>query len=155
MFSSITWGQYISAIIFVLFIYYILIGFIFFKWEILSLVGIKKISDEALTTSAALINLKEFTVTENNEDYLPKSAENDNSPLVHSFTDELDAFVGGADKNDLSKEQIMYSLQSICSKYPTIKNSECRNDLEAHLQTEINLKYPGLFQHNDFKKIWN
>ena len=156
MFNSITWGQYFSAIILLLIIYYILIGLKFYKWEILSIVGIKKVDDNSLSTSAALSNLKEFTASENHENYLPKpSLVVDISPLVQSFTDEVTAFVQEADEAEITKEEIINSLQVICSKYPAIKNADCRKDLEVAVLKEINSKYPNLLQRNDFKNLWN
>jgi hypothetical protein len=156
MFNSITWGQYFSATILLLIIYYILIGFMFYKWEILSIIGIRKVDDDSLNTKAALSNLKEFAASGNYENYLPKSnLEIDISPLVQSFTDEVSAFVQGADEAEITKEQIINSLQAICLKYPVIKNADCRRDLELDVLKEINLKYPTLFQQNDFKNLCN
>lgn len=156
MFNSITWGQYFSAIILLLIFYYILIGFRFYKWEILSIIGIRKVDDVSLNTTAALSNLKEFASSENHENYLPKSSlEIDISPLVQSFTDEVTAFVQEADEAEITKEEIINSLQVICSKYPAIKNADCRKDLEVAVLKEISLKYPTLLQQKDFKNLWN
>ena len=99
MFNSVTWGQYFSAIILLLIIYYVLIGFWFYKWEILRIIGIRKVDDDSLNTTAALSNLKEFAASENHENYLPKPfLEIDISPLVQSFTDEVTAFVQETDE---------------------------------------------------------
>ena len=132
------------------------IGFRFYKWEILSVIGMRKVDDVSLNTTAALSNLKEFAASENHENYLPKpSLEIDISPLVQSFTDEVTAFVQGADKAEITKEQIINFLQSICSKYPAIKNADCRNELILLVANEINLKYPNLFHQNDLARLWN
>ena len=156
MFNSVTWGQYFSAIILLLIIYYMLIVFRFYKWEILSVFGIQKLDDVSLNTTVALSNLKEFDASESHADYLPKSSlEIDISPLVQSFADEVTAFVQGAKEAEITKEQIINSLRAICAKYPVIKNADCRNDLEVDMLKEINLKYPALFQQNDFKNLWN
>jgi hypothetical protein len=156
MFNSITWGQYFSAIILLLIIYYILIGCRFYKWEILRTIGIRKVDDDSLNTTAALSNLKEFAASENHENYLPTlSLEIDISPLVKSFNDEVTAFIQGTNNAEITKEEIINSLQIICSKYPAIKNADCIKDLEVDLLKEINLKYPALFQQNDFKSLWN
>jgi hypothetical protein len=156
MFNSITWGQYFSAIILLLIIYYILIGCRFYKWEILRIIGIRKVDDDSLNTTAALSNLKDFAASENHENYFPKpSLEIDISPLVQSFTDEVTAFIQGANNAEITKEEIINSLQIICSKYPAIKNVDCRKDLEVDVLKEINLKYPALFQQNDLRNLWN
>lgn len=156
MFNSITWGQYFSANILLLIIYYILIGFMFYKWKILRIIGIRKVDDDSLNITAALSNLKEFAASENHENYLPKpNLGIDISPLVQSFTDEITAFVQGADEAEITKDQIINSLQTICTKYPVIKNADCKNDLELYVLKEINLKYPTLFQQNDLISLWN
>ena len=155
MFNSISWAQYLSAIIIILFIYYILIGVMFYKWEILRIIGIRKVSEEPINATAALLNLKEFDTSENNEIYLPKTRGFDITPLVNSFTDEVSAYVRETDDHEITREQIISSLREICSKYPTIKNADCKNDLELMIQNKINLKYPSIFQQKDFEILWN
>ena len=155
MFNSITWAQYFYSIISLLIIYYTVIVFRFYKWEILAAIGIRKVDNATLTT-VSLSGLKKYVSPENDGDYKPKpSMEIDISPLVQSFTDEVAAFLQEADEAEITKEQIINSLQSICSKYPAIKNADCRNELILLVANEINLKYPNLFQQNDFVRLWN
>jgi len=155
MFNSITWGQYFSTIISLLIIYYAVLGLKFYKWEILAAIGIRKVDNATLNT-VSLSGLKKYFSPENDEDYQPKqSMEIDISPVVQSFTDEVAAFLQEADKVELTKEQITNSLQSICSKYPSIKNADCRKELTLLVANEINLKYPNLFQKNDLARLWN
>ncbi|MEO6136496.1 MAG: hypothetical protein ABIP35_15160 [Ginsengibacter sp.] len=155
MFNSISWWQYFSAIISLLIIYYVIIAIKFYKWEILAIIGIRKI-DNATVDTVSLSDLRKYVSTENHEDYQPKqSGEIDISPLVQSFTDEVAAFLQQADEVEITKEQIANSLQSICSKYPAIKNADCRNELTLSVANKINLKYPNLFQQNDLVRLWN
>ncbi len=155
MFNSITWGQYFSAVISLLLIYYTVIVFKFYKWEILAAFGIRKVDNATLNT-VSLSGLKKYVSPENGEDYQPKpSMEIDISPLVQSFTDEVAAFLQQADEVGITKEQITNSLQSICSKYPAIKNADCRNELILLVANEINLKYPNLFHQNELIRLWN
>ena len=155
MFNSITWGQYFCTIISLLIIYYAVIGFKFYKWEILAAIGIRKVDNASLDT-VSLSGLKKYVSLENDEDYQPKqSMEIDISPLAQSFNDEVAAFLQQADKAEITKEQITNSLQSICSKYPALKNADCRNELILLVANEINLKYPNLFQPNDLVRLWN
>ena len=155
MFNSITWEQYFSAIIFLLIIYYTVIVLKFYKWEMLAAIGIRKV-DNGILDTISLSGLKKYVSPENDEDYqLKSSIEIDISPLVQSFTDEVTAFLKQADEVEITKEQISNSLQSICSKYPAIKNADCRNELTLLVANEINLKYPNLFQPNDLVMLWN
>ncbi|HUZ57811.1 MAG TPA: hypothetical protein VMU83_03415 [Hanamia sp.] len=155
MFNSITWGQYFYAIIFLLIIYYAVIGFKFYKWEILAAIGISKVDNATLNT-VSLSGLKKYVSPENDEDYQPKpSMEIDISSLVQSFNDEVAAFLQQADEVEITKEQITNSLQSICSKYPAIKNADCKNELALLVANEINLKYPNLFHQNELARLWD
>lgn len=155
MFNSITWGQYFYTIISLLTIYYAVLGVKFYKWEILAAIGIRKVDNANLDT-VSLSGLKKYVSPENDEDYQPKhSMEIDISPLVQSFTDEVAAFLQQADEVGITKEQIANSLQSICSKYPAIKNADCRNELTLSVANKINLKYPNLFQQTDLVRLWD
>ena len=155
MFNSITWGQYFYTIISLLIIYYAVLGFKFYKWEILAAIGIREVNNASLNT-VSLSGLKKYVSPENDEDYQPKnSMEIDISPLVQSFTDEVAAFLQQADEDGITKEEIINSLQSICSKYAGLKNADCKNELTLLVANEINLKYPNLFQQNDLERLWN
>ena len=155
MFNSITWEQYFSATILLLIIYYVLIGSMFYKWELLHIIGIGKVAGDLLNTTAALSNLSEFATIENYESNLSKTNQQiDISPLAQSFVDEVTAFVHGTDEAEITKIQIVNSFQNICLKYPALKNAVCRRDLEVCILKEINLKYPGLIQQNDLINLW-
>ncbi len=155
MFNSITWGEYLSAIIRLLIFYYAVIGFKFYRWEILNVFGIRKVEDGTMST-ASLSNLRNFVTPENPEDYLPKPAlEIDISPLVQSFTDEVKAFVQGSENGEIKKEEIIHSLSIISLKYPALKDADCRNDLKQFVLNEINVQYPNLLHPKDLIKLWN
>jgi len=155
MFNSITWAQYFYTIISLLIIYYAVIGFKFYKWEILAAIGIRK-ADNTVLDTVSLSGLKKYVSPKNDEDYNPKpSMEIDISPLVKSFNDEVATFLKEANEVGITKEQITNSLQSICSSYPAIKNADCRNELTLMVANEITLKYPNLFKQNDLVRLWN
>jgi hypothetical protein len=153
MFNSISWSQYITAIITLLILYYCYVGFKYFRWEIFSLIGIKKVEDNTIAITAfsnANLSLK----TENPEDYLPKqNLEIDISPLVQSFTDEMQAFVSGAN-NNMPKPELLFSLQLVAAKYPALKDADCKDELLQMVFEEVNTKYPELFVLADFKSLW-
>ena len=155
MFNSVTWGQYFSAIIILLILYYTVIIFKYYKWEILAAIGIRKV-DNATLNSFSLSGLRNYVSSENDEDLQPKqSMEIDISPLVQSFSDEVAAFLHEAGEAEITKEEIINSLKSICSKYSAIKNADCRHDLILSVTNEINLKYPNLFHQNDLVRLWD
>jgi hypothetical protein len=153
MFNSISWSQYITAIIALLLLYYCFIGYKYFRWEILSLIGIKKVEDNTIAIPA-FNNVTQSFKTENPEDYLPKSnLEIDISPLVQSFTDEAQAFINGAN-NNIPKPEILYSLQLIAAKYPALKDADCKDELMQRIVEEVNTKYPSLVELSELKILW-
>jgi hypothetical protein len=145
MFNSITWGEYFYSIISLLIIYYAVLG----------VIGIRKV-DNSRPDTVSLADLKKYVSPENDEDYQPKQAmEIDISPLVQSFNDEVTAYFRQADKAGITKEQIINSMQSICSKYPAIRTADCKDELTLFVANEINFKYPNLLQQNELVTLWN
>jgi hypothetical protein len=155
MFNSITWGQYFSTVALLLICYYAYTGYRYYRWEILGTMGIKKVDDSGagkITSS----DFKNLIVTENPEDYLPKTAlEIDISPLVQSFNDEANAYLQEAANKRVQKEELFTSLQLIASKYPALRNADCKSELLRSVLIEVNKYCPGLLQQNDINQLWN
>ena len=124
MLSSITWGQYISAIGVLLLCYYLYVGYKYFRWEILGVIGIKKVEAGTLTMPAT--ELKKQFISENHDDYLPTSSmdETDISPLVNSFMDEVRAYLQAAGRQT-SKQELLNSFEQIIGKYPALLRVNC------------------------------
>jgi hypothetical protein len=64
MFNSITWGQYFSAVTLLLICYYAYTGYRYYRWEILGIMGIKKVDDSVAgkITSSDFKNLIATTI---------------------------------------------------------------------------------------------
>lgn len=155
MFNSITWGQYFLTVTLLLVCYYAYTGYRYYRWVILSIIGIKKIDDNVLEKTR-LSDFKDLIVTENPEDYLPKPAlEIDISPLVQSFTDEVNAYLNEAANTKVEKKELLNSLQLIASKYPALKEADCKNELLQVVLIETNKYYPNLLQQKDISQLWN
>mgnify|MGYP001147436866 CR=1 FL=1 len=154
MFNSISWEQYFTALIILLVCYYAFIGFRYYRWEVLGIIGIKKVEDSTIVIPTVGDFKKSFE-TENPEDYQPKPAlEVDISPLVQSFNDEVKAYLHESD-SDITKDELLYSLQGIVMKYPVLKDGDHKSELTDFLFNESNAKYPNLLQLNDLKQLLN
>lgn len=152
MFNSITWGQYFIAVALLLVCYYSFVALRFYRWEILSLIGIKKVENEAIAIST-VANFKKSFEKENHEDYLPKpDLEVDISPVVQSFTDEIKAYLQEAD-NGIAKDDLLHSIQAIVIKYPVLKSVDYKPELVQFILNESNTKYPNLLQINELKQL--
>jgi hypothetical protein len=150
MFNSITWGQYLSAIALLLALYYAFVGFKYFLWEILSLIGIKKEESDRITIPTQT----NLPVSENPENYLPKQAHNKTiSIAVQPFTDEVQAYLNQTETG-ISKNELIDALQQIFEKYPVTKSPEFRNELTFFIASSVNEKYPQLLRVNDISQLW-
>ena len=153
MLSAITWGQYLSGIALLLLFYYGFVGFRYFKWEILGVIGIKKI-DGSSVAIPTMADFKSSMEGESHESYLPKpAADIDISPLVQSFTDEVQAYIQEAESG-IDKDELLYSLKQIATKYPVLKNSDCSDEMSQFIYREANNRYPNIIQPNDALHLW-
>jgi hypothetical protein len=154
MFNSISWGQYLKAAALIVTGYYLIIGYKYYRWEILSLMGIKKIDDKKIDYTAAADFNNSF-VTENPEDNLLKTfTATTIHPVIQSFRDEVTAFVQDAD-DDLQKEVLLDSLRRVAAKYPALKGDSSKNGLVQFVLDEANTRYPGILQLADVKELWD
>lgn len=152
MFSSISWGQYITAIIVVLAGYYLYVGYKYFQWEILAVIGIKRVEDNSITIP--VVEQIKIHKVENPEDYLPRqTTQADITPLVQAFTDEVSAYITEA-KTTAPKQEILFALHSIASKYPVLKGTDVKEELLHFVYTEVNNKYPDCAEPDELKQIW-
>lgn len=152
MLNSITWTQYVTAVISLLVCYYTFIGFQFYRWEILSLIGIKKIEGSGISISTVADFKKSFE-TENHENYLPKPAlEIDISPLMQAFTDEVKAYLEESGSS-VTGNELLQSINLIILKYPVLKDAEYQQELVRYIFDEVNTRYPNLIRQSDIKQL--
>lgn len=155
MFNSISWSQYIISIVLLLVLYYLFVGFKYFRWEIFSLIGIKKVETDTIVIPA-VHNQVSPPFSEKHEDYLPKPAlDIDISPVVQAFIDEVRAYLLETENGRIQKGELLNSLQLIASKYPALKDADCKEELFQLILTEANTQYPNLIKPNDINKLWN
>lgn len=151
MFNSITWGQYLATVALVLVLYYAYIGFKYFRWEILSLIGIKKVDSDTIVMPP-ITNTKP---EEKHEDYLPKLLQKtDTSAMVQPFTDEVEAYLNQTE-NGILKHELIDALQQLLEKYPVTQNAEYRHELIYFIASAVNAKYPQLLRATDIGQLWN
>ncbi|MEI2822695.1 MAG: hypothetical protein V9F02_04615 [Chitinophagaceae bacterium] len=79
--------------------------------------------------------------------------ETDISPLVQAFDDEVQAFINSVEPN-MPKPELLFSMQLVVSKYPALKNADCRDEISTIVFTQINEKFPGLIKETELLSIW-
>lgn len=141
MFTSITWGEYLFFILLILFIYYSSIAVIYYKWELLALVGIRRIESAGKISTSTV------------KDQLLLKAGDDDAAVLTSLEHELHAlFTNCSDK--ISETELLQSTSKILQKYPSDKVKVHRKDLQHFINTETNLYFPGLINKQEVEQLW-
>ncbi|RTL60091.1 MAG: hypothetical protein EKK37_04405 [Sphingobacteriales bacterium] len=152
MFSSISWSQYVSTLVILLACYYAYVAYKYYSWELLAIVGIKKV--EPGTTTLTTAEFKQQITAENHADYLSKDpGETDLSPVINSLEDEITAYLQESG-NDATKLDILNSLKQICSKYPVLKNVDSRVVLDGFIHKAVKGNCAEEISINDIQQLW-
>lgn len=155
MFNAISWGDYLTTILFLLGVYYAVIACRFYKEEILSVIGIKVVQPAKFSTTE-FEELKQSFKTNKEEDYMPKPAPDvDLTPVILSFKDETSAFLQEAAANKIIKPEILFALETIALKYAVLNNADCKAGIIGELHEEANAHMPGAFSIDDFKALFS
>lgn len=148
MLQSISWNQYITSVVLLLVCYYGYVGYKFYRWELLSLIGIKKI--EAGVSTIPIEDFKEKLVSENHEDYLPKAPAGNPLP---SIKDEITAYLAGTADSLYSKTELLNALQVIVTKYPAATLAGNSNSLHQFILSETEAVHPGILSSEDVNRL--
>ncbi|MCA6438758.1 MAG: hypothetical protein IM581_02400 [Chitinophagaceae bacterium] len=152
MLSSISWSQYLSAVIISLICYYAYVGYKYFHWELLALIGIKKVEPGA--SPIAVADLKKQFVSESHSDYLPKEiTDTDFTPVINAFEDEVKAFLQEAG-NGIDKASLLTTLQQISQKYPVLKSLDNSDELNLFILKEVEKYNSGIINLQDIQQLW-
>lgn len=153
MFQSISWQQYFLIIITLLIFYYLIIGIRYFKWEILSVLGMKKIETSSLNNVLGVnLNSDSYNYPSEHFGSFP-TTETEVSPMMQSLNDEISAFLNGEQNDRPGKQEIMNSLKIIFSKYPLLSEENFSDHQKKIVLEKINNQYPGLCEFEDLNKL--
>lgn len=151
MLSSISWNQYITAIISLLILYYCFVGFRYFRWEILSLIGIKRIDEKGSAIPVAEIK-KQF-ISSNHADFLPKETPDEAMGILQPFWDETNAYLAEM-RPEAPKEEVLFAVKMIVGKYPGLHSQEHKKELETAIFSLLAQYYPKRFTAADIQYMW-
>jgi hypothetical protein len=136
MFNTISWHSYWTSLAITTTIYYFILVLLFYR---------KEIKTAFLTKSFTKTADQSFIV---NEDEFKAPSGDTEEGIVYACMDELNAFFEEAKKRKWNKNEMVYSLQLIMKKYPSIKTSrykqsvsnvlinQCEHICSIHLNAE-------------------
>lgn len=152
MLQSISWSQYFSTLLLSIIVYYGYVAYKYFRWEILSLMGIKKIDERGTPIPVAEIK-KQFTAS-NHTDFLPKEPLSEVNNLLQQFWDEVNAYLAEI-KPQAPKEEICFAVKMILEKYPALNSDENKMVVETTISGLLNQYFPERFTIPDMQYIWH
>ncbi len=150
MLQTISWSQYFSFILLLMAFYYAWVGYKYYRWELLALIGISKI--EPVAPAIHIDEFKQKLVPENPNDYLPKEPKQ-TPAIVQAIKDEISAYLQGSADSIITKEEIINSLQVIVAKYPATNLSGHNNSLHQFILIETDTIHPGIISPDDINRI--
>jgi len=151
MLQSISWSQYITALLFALICYYVYVAYKYFRWEILAVIGIKRIDGKNEAVPVAEIK-KQFT-SSNHADFLPKEPLSEVNGMLQAFWDEVNAYLAEI-KPEAPKEEICFAVKIILEKYPVLISNENKMAVETTISGLLNQYFPERFTVTDMQYIW-
>src|SRR5258708_1363079 len=108
MFSNISWSNYFIMVALLSAAYYLVIGYLYYRDDLLQLFSGKKI-----TTDNVIASTQRYQSS------------------VQSFADEAHAFLHEAGRNKLGKEDILQSFQLLLKRYPALKDLAFRESIQG------------------------
>ena len=155
MFSNISWQGYWITLALISAGYYLVIYLLYYRNDFKIIIP-KKLQNHSGNTSSAFSSVEkpsgQPSLFEENRNVLhPTDAED---RLVSSLMDELTAYFEEAKKFKCVKEEVIYALQRILSKFPAVKSSVYKESLTNVIVSEAELHCSIHLSADDMVKVW-
>ena len=129
---SLTWANYALIVSVCLGVYYAVVGVIFYSARIIA----SPANEEGNSISKADTNGNSISDAGNknlfgeevSEDIITGIDEQDLNPEAQDFADEIVAYTSSCEEN-ITKEKLVQSIQQIIQKYPSLKDSNHKYEL--------------------------
>lgn len=129
---SLTWASYALIVTVCLGVYYTVIGFMFYRPNLKAsaIEGVRNQVTELEPVGNTLTDPKRQNLVgeEEHEEIIVENDEATFNPEAQDFADEIVAFTSSCNE-DITKENLLLSLIRIIQKYPSLKDSEQRYEL--------------------------
>jgi hypothetical protein len=115
MFNNISWQSYWTSIALIAAVYYLAVFLIYFKASFKAFLSLKNWSVNRETEG--------FTSPVQSDDSFPEEKDRAEEFIVYACIDEIKALYEQLKRSKGVKQEILYALQQVLNKYPTLKNS--------------------------------
>jgi hypothetical protein len=149
MFNSVTWKEFLALLSVLLLMYYAGVAYLYYKKEILQLLGITMI-EQGVFPTASLKQHNDSIKKKTDSDYLPNES---NNALLQLLTDELHAYSGALTSASV-KEEVMFGLLSILNKYPSMHHHQYRTRINNQLLSATKHNGISYLDEDELEVLW-
>ena len=122
MFNNINWQSYWTSIALITTVYYLAVFLIYFRKDFRQFLSLKVLATyKGLADSPSPITHTSGT--------LPEEKDKTEEHIVYACIDEIKALFDGLKRSKGVKQEIIYGLSQVLSKYPTLKDSGYRRTI--------------------------
>ena len=122
MINNISWQGYWITLALILAGYYLIIYLLYYRHDLKAWIHPKPYNSDGIVLAP--------------ESILQPPVERDAERLIDSCMDELNAFFEESRRKKIVKEELIYSLQLLLKKYPSLKDSEYKESLSNLIATQ-------------------
>lgn len=153
MFTEISWNNYIISVIVLLVIYYLFIGFRYYRSDLLELLSGTKSTQ---TDRVSFIDLQTIRPEQTQHQANLKQAfeKQDLFQVTQSVGDEIMAYLNEAGRDTLNKEDIIQSMKSLIAKYPSVKDSAFRDAIQNLIIKECETNCSIHLSEEEISALW-
>jgi hypothetical protein len=141
---AISWQQYFLFIGCATAAYYITIGLLYYRGEILYFLSTKKIFPQALPLSSNSPVVSEFNSDE----------KQGLMPYVHDLVNELQHTLSTSGRKRLIKEELIMSLQLLLKKYGMLNDTLFVQSINKFIESEAENSCSIHFNEQELKSLW-
>ena len=154
MLNSISWQAYGTTVLLVTVIYYLFVYLVYFKnrAHLPGTVG-QPVRDNLSVPASAQSRTSPQFLFEGTGDFENPPIETEEH-LVYACMDELTAFFEQSKTATCSKEALIASLETLLSKYPTLKNSGYKESFSHVLVTQCEQVCSIHLTAEDLVRVW-
>lgn len=148
MFKIFSWGNYWEFVLITLFVYYAMVGCLYYLSEI------KQVFSGKSNMLLKLSNFKELNTDEKNINASNKEAENELPEFVQEYLNDAKRIIEYAAENNTVKQELLYSLQRLSQNHLKIKSTPFQKFTNNYILNET-LNHSAIYlNEDDVNALW-
>ena len=154
MFNSISWHEFISGILLLLFCYYTVVAVLFYRVELLRLLGIQVLVKSKDDSIALTQFFNEPAQIQQETNQVQSSSETSILHFIPSLQNELTAYLEEVAGTNMNKHELLSALKTITQKYPLPTDTNSQENIQRLIQ-QVNIQVPDELSSDDIASIWH